>query len=81
VSKDRSRRPEPPYCWQNKEARRRIREMMNGHQSTSSLLSLYTAFTEEASNQGSETPTAGQPLPRRTFRSVGEDCAVARTTS
>ena len=35
--------------------------MTNGHGSTSSLLFLYDAMTEEASNQGSETFTAGQP--------------------
>jgi hypothetical protein len=34
---------------------------MNGHESTSSLLSLYDAMTEEASNQGSEVFKAGQP--------------------
>jgi hypothetical protein len=34
---------------------------MNGHESTSSLLSLYAAMTEEASNQQSEVFTAGQP--------------------
>jgi hypothetical protein len=34
--------------------------MMNGHQSASSLVSPYTAFTEEASDQGSKTFTAGQ---------------------
>jgi hypothetical protein len=57
----RSRTPEPPYCWQNKEARRHIREKMNGHESTSSVLSLYAAMTEEASNQESEVFAAGQP--------------------
>ena len=57
----RSRTPEPPYCWQSKEARRHIREKMNGHESTSSLLSLYDAMTEEASNQESEVFTVGQP--------------------
>jgi hypothetical protein len=57
----RSRTPEPPYCWQSKAARRHIREKMNGHESTSSLLSLYDAFTEQASNEGKETFTAGQP--------------------
>jgi len=35
--------------------------MTNGRGSTSSLLSLYDAMTEEASNQSSETFTAGQP--------------------
>jgi hypothetical protein len=59
--KPRSRTPEPPYCWQSKTARRHIREKMNGHESTSSLLSLYDAMTEEASNQGSEVFKAGQP--------------------
>ena len=57
----RSRTPEPPYCWQAKQARRLMREKMNGHESTSSLLSLYDAMTEEASNQESEVFTAGQP--------------------
>jgi hypothetical protein len=57
----RPRTPEPPYCWQSKAARRHVREKMNGHESTSSLLSLYDAMTEEASNQGSEVFRAGQP--------------------
>jgi hypothetical protein len=61
ASHPRSRTPEPPYCWQSKTARRHIREKMNGHESTSSLLSLYDAMTEEASNQGSEVFKAGQP--------------------
>jgi hypothetical protein len=60
-TRERSRTPEPPYCWQNKEPRRIIREKMNGHERTASLLSLYDALTEEASNQQSEVFTAGQP--------------------
>jgi hypothetical protein len=58
----RSRTPEPPYSWQSKTVRRHIREKMNGHESTSSLLSLYDAMTEEASNQGKEVFKAGQPI-------------------
>lgn len=57
----RSSTPEPPYCWQNKEARRAIREHMNGHESTSAALSLYDALTEIASNEEAETFKAGQP--------------------
>lgn len=57
----RSRTPEPPYCWQSKEARRIIREKMNGAEATSSVLSLYDALTEIASNEGKESFTAGQP--------------------
>jgi hypothetical protein len=59
--RERSRTPEPPYCWQSKAARRIIREKMNGHESISSLLSLFAAMTEEASNKRSEIFTAGQP--------------------
>ena len=33
----RSPRPEPPFYWQTKAARRRIREMTNGHGSTSCI--------------------------------------------
>lgn len=57
----RSHTPEPPYCWQNKDARRAIREHMNGHESTSAALSLYDALTEIASNEKVETFKAGQP--------------------
>ena len=57
----RSRTPERPYCWQSKTARRVIREAMNGHESTASVLSLYDALTEIASDYQSETFTAGQP--------------------
>ena len=56
----RDRTPEPPYCWQSKEARRAIRERMNGHESTSATLSLYDALTEIASNEGVESFKAGQ---------------------
>jgi hypothetical protein len=57
----RSRKPEPAYCWQSKEARRIIREKMNGDESTAALLSLYDALTELASNESKESFTAGQP--------------------
>jgi|GEM_PF-4138387 len=57
----RSRTPEPPYCWQSKEARRLIRQHMNGESTTAALLSLYDALTEIASNEGSESFAAGQP--------------------
>ena len=62
VPRERSRSPEPPYCWQSKAARRIIREQMNGHESTASILSLYDALTEIASNEESEVFTAGQPF-------------------
>ena len=56
--KARSRAPEPPYCWQNKEARRRIREFMTAADrwnEISSRLSLYDALCEESSNKGGES--------------------------
>ncbi len=58
---ERTRTPEAPYCWQSKEARRLIRERMNGHESTSAMLGIYDALTEIASNEGSESFKAGQP--------------------
>lgn len=59
--RERSRTPERPYCWQSKEARRLIRERMNGEGSVASLLSIYDALTEVASNEMKETFQAGQP--------------------
>lgn len=57
----RARTPEPPYCWQNKEVRRHIREQLNGEGTVCSVLSLYDALTEIASNMESEQFEAGQP--------------------
>jgi hypothetical protein len=54
----RSRTPEPPYCWQSKDALRRIREYMQGRdqwQKVSSRLCLYLALCEMASNRGNES--------------------------
>lgn len=61
MSEERSRKPEPPFCWQNKEARERIREHMNADSKAASVLSLYDALTEIASDEGVESFKAGQP--------------------
>jgi hypothetical protein len=50
----RTRTPEPPYCWQNKEALRRIRERLDGDSHLPYALSVYCALTENASDQGKE---------------------------
>ena len=57
----RSRTPEPPYSWQSKEARRTIRNRMDGDELQKAALSVYDAFTEIASNEGKESFTASQP--------------------
>ena len=57
----RNRTPEPPYSWQSKEARRTIRNRMDGDELQKAALSVYDAFTEIASNEGKESFTASQP--------------------
>ncbi len=61
LGKERSRTPEPPYCWQNKEARRMIRNRLDGDSLQRIALAVYDALTEIASNSSAETFTASQP--------------------
>lgn len=59
----RSRTPEPPYCWQSKEALRRIRNYMQAHDQwpkVSSRIYFYIALSEMASNRGTESFRASQ---------------------
>jgi hypothetical protein len=56
----RSRTPEPPYCWQSKAARRIIYEYFDGDTFGSSVLGVYAALTEIASDNKAETFTAPQ---------------------
>jgi hypothetical protein len=57
----RSTTPEPPYCWQNKEARRLIRNKLDGDTHQKIALAVYDALTEIASNETRSTFTASQP--------------------
>jgi hypothetical protein len=60
---ERLRKLEPPFCWQSKEALRRIREYMEGRDQWSlvqSRLLLYVALCEMASNRGTESFTVSQ---------------------
>jgi hypothetical protein len=43
---------EKPWCWQPKEARRRIRDQLDGTEEIASALSIYDALTEIASDKG-----------------------------
>jgi hypothetical protein len=61
-SRERSRKPEAPFCWQSKNARKRIRDHMNADSKAPAVLSLYDALTEIASNEGKESFKAGQPF-------------------
>lgn len=56
----RSRRPEPPFCWQSKEALRLIREHLDGDTLLPYALGAYFALTENASNKGAEEFTTLQ---------------------
>ena len=56
----RTRTPEPPYCWQSKEALRKIREHFDGDCLLPYALSVYCALTENASNKGEEEFTTLQ---------------------
>jgi len=60
MSNTRSRTPEPPYCWQNKEALRRIREHLDGDSLLPYALAVYLALTENASDIESEEVTTLQ---------------------
>jgi hypothetical protein len=59
-AQERSRKPEPPYCWQNKEALRKIREHLDGDSLLPYALSVYCALTENASDKGEEKFTTLQ---------------------
>jgi hypothetical protein len=50
-----------PWCWQEKEARRKIRERMNGESKTVYVLSVYDALTEIASDEETETFKTSHP--------------------
>jgi hypothetical protein len=56
----RSRTPEPPYCWQSKAARRIIYEYFDGDVFGASCLGVYTALTEIASDKEAEIFTTPQ---------------------
>ena len=59
----RNRTPEPPFCWQSKEALRLIRRYMEGKDQwlkISSRLVFYLALCEMASNKGSESFVCSQ---------------------
>jgi hypothetical protein len=56
----RSRSPEPPFCWQNKEALRKIREHLDGDSLLPYALSVYCALAENASDKGTEEFTTLQ---------------------
>jgi DNA-binding Lrp family transcriptional regulator len=63
MTQQRSRTPEPPYCWQSKAALRRIREYMEDRDQwslVSSRLCVYQALCEMASNHGSDSFIASQ---------------------
>jgi len=56
----RSRTPEPPYCWQNKDALRKLREHLDGDSLLPYALAVYFAMTENASDKGCESFTTLQ---------------------
>ena len=56
----RSRTPEPPYCWQSKEALRVIREHLDGDSLCPFALIAYVALTQNASDKESEEFTTLQ---------------------
>src|SRR6266403_553980 len=63
MTQQRSRTPEPPYCWQSKAALRRIREYMEDRDQwslVSSRLCVYQALCEIASNHGNNSFIASQ---------------------
>ena len=57
---ERSRKPEPPYCWQSKTARRIICEHFDGDSFGASCLGVYAALTEIASDEEIESFTTLQ---------------------
>jgi helix-turn-helix protein len=60
MTQQRSRTPEPPYCWQSKAARRMIYEYFDGDTFGASCLGVYAALTEIASDKEAETFTTPQ---------------------
>jgi hypothetical protein len=58
----RGHTPEPPYCWQNKEAKRLIRHQLDGDPLQKIALAVYDALTEIASNESSPTFMTSQPF-------------------
>ena len=59
MSEQRSRTPEAPYCWQNKEALRKIRDAFDSTGNVGSAIAVYCALTEIASDRESETFDGG----------------------
>jgi hypothetical protein len=55
ASQVRSRKPEPPYCWQSKAALRRIRETFDATGNVASAIAVYCVLTEIASDEECET--------------------------
>lgn len=53
--------PEPPYCWQNKDARRLIRKQLDGDPATRTILAVYGALTEIASDESNSVFMTSQP--------------------
>jgi hypothetical protein len=56
----RSRSPEPPFCWESKDALRKIREHLDGDSLLPYALSVYCALTENASDKEAEAFTTLQ---------------------
>jgi hypothetical protein len=56
----RSRTPEPPFCWQCKEALRRIREHLDGDSLLPFALLAYVALSENASDKNADEFTTLQ---------------------
>ena len=57
---ERLRKLEPPFCWQSKEALRRIREHLDGDSLLPFALGAYVALTENASDKRAEEFTTLQ---------------------
>jgi hypothetical protein len=53
----RSRTPEPPYCWQSKEALRQIERTYDSESSTRLACAAYLALTRIASDKQAEFTT------------------------
>lgn len=51
----RSRSPEPPYCWQNKDILRHIESAFDSESATRFMTSCYFGLTRIASNEASES--------------------------
>jgi hypothetical protein len=55
VRRERSRSPEPPYCWQSKDALRQIESTYDSESSTRIACAAYLALTRIASDKGAES--------------------------